>query len=126
MDNCLVAGPDAEVQRAKTEMTEMFDCDDTGEMVEYVGCKVDYDRSRQEMRLTQPVMLQSFWDESGITTDGHNPTTPAIPGTILIKGKDHNKLSPTSQAHYRSRVGKLLHMMQWTCPNILNSVREAS
>ena len=44
-------------------MMDRFDCDDVGEMNEYVGCKVDYDREQKRIRLTQPVMIQSFVDE---------------------------------------------------------------
>jgi hypothetical protein len=39
--DCLVGGKDEGVKKAKAHMMELFDCDDVGELKEYVGCKVD-------------------------------------------------------------------------------------
>jgi hypothetical protein len=39
----LVGGKGEGVKKAKAHMMELFDCDDVGELKEYVGCKVDYD-----------------------------------------------------------------------------------
>jgi hypothetical protein len=125
VDDCLTAGKDEAVIDAKSSMMKLFDCDDVGELKEYVGCKVDYDRDRGTMRLTQPVMIQSFVDEfelpSGVT---HN--TPAIPGTVLAAGEVEDQINAKQQSVYRSGVGKLLHMMRWTRPEIMNAVRELS
>jgi hypothetical protein len=54
------------------------------------------------------------------------PNTPAVPGTILIKGEPENHLREEEMSTYRSGVGKLLHLMKWSRPEILNSVRELS
>ena len=35
-------------------MKGMFDCDDVGELKEYVGCKLDQDWNKKEIRITQP------------------------------------------------------------------------
>jgi hypothetical protein len=43
IDDSLVGGKDEGVKKAKAHMMELFDCDDVGELKEYVGCKVDYD-----------------------------------------------------------------------------------
>jgi hypothetical protein len=37
-----------------------------------------------------------------------------------------DKLSMSEQRKYRSGVGKLLYLMQWSHPEIMNSVRELS
>ena len=84
VDNCLIAGSDPNVQHAKNIMMELFECDNMGKMVKYGGCKVTYNRNKRFMHLTQPVMLQSFWDKSGITLNGHVPTMPVVPGTFLV------------------------------------------
>jgi hypothetical protein len=44
----------------------------------------------------------------------------------LTKGKDKGWLLSGLEKKYRSGVGKLLHMMRWTRPDILNAVRELS
>ena len=75
------------------------------------------------MRLTQPVLLQSFKDEFELP-DEETPATPAVPGSVLIDGEiDTNQKELSS---YRTGVGKFLHMARWTRPEILNAVRELS
>ena len=55
-------------------------------MTEYVGCKIDYRPQEGMMRLTQPVLLQSFKDEFELP-DEETPATPAVPGSVLIDGE---------------------------------------
>ena len=52
---------------AKQQMIERIDCDDVGEMKEYIGCKID--RKGGQLKLTQPVLLQSFIDEFHLPND---------------------------------------------------------
>jgi hypothetical protein len=40
IDDCLVAGDKREVEAAKEKMKSQFECDDLGELNEYVGCKI--------------------------------------------------------------------------------------
>jgi hypothetical protein len=125
VDDCLVGGKDEGVKKAKAHMMDLFDCDDVGELKEYVGCKVDYDRNAGTMKLTQPVMIQSFQDEFELP-EGKSSNTPAIPGTVMSEGEVINQVDDKMQSTYRSGIGKLLHMMRWTRPEIMNSVRELS
>merc|ERR1712115_336916 len=69
-------------------------------------------------------MLQSFQDEFDLEENKRAPRTPAEAGDCLSKGED--LLSKGEQTEYRSGVGKLLHMMRWTRPEIYNRVRELS
>ena len=46
VDDCLVVGPKEMVMQAKKDMMDRFDCDDVGELKEYVGCKVTYDEDK--------------------------------------------------------------------------------
>ena len=126
VDDCLVVGSQKGVQIAKKHLTSHFECDELGNMDEYVGCKVERDWENRSIRLTQPVMLQSFQDEFNISTGGRLPNTPAIPGDHLVKGDEGTNVGADMQSHYRTGVGKLLHMMRWTRPEIQNSVRELS
>ena len=63
VDDCLISGDKEKVQLYKEEMKEMFDCEDVGELKEYVGCKIDRNWERKEIKITQPVLLQSYKDE---------------------------------------------------------------
>jgi hypothetical protein len=40
VDDCLILGQRNNVIESKEQMKRLFDCDDIGEMREYVGCKV--------------------------------------------------------------------------------------
>ena len=104
-------------------MNELFACDDIGEVNKYVGCKVT--RSASSIKLTQPVLLQSYVDEFDLTQI-RPPRTPSVPGSTLHKGNDEATLNGATLRTYRSGVGKLLHMTRWTRPDIMNSVRELS
>ena len=123
IDDCLVVGSRKAVEIAKKEMMERFECDDVGDIVEYVGCKIDIDKENQTLKFTQPVLLQSYEDEFELPTAV--PKTPATPGSVLLKG-DGEPMSDKKQTKYRSGVGKLLHMMRWSKPSIYNATRECS
>ena len=77
VDDCLIIGPDGLVTKAKEEMKSLFDCDDVGEMKEYVGCKMDRNPEDNSMRITQPVLIQSLEDEFDIPDSMREPKTPA-------------------------------------------------
>jgi Reverse transcriptase (RNA-dependent DNA polymerase) len=126
VDDMLVCGSKAGVTKAKQQFMTHFDVDDVGELKEFVGCKIDFDREKGEMKLTQPVLVQSFTDEFELPK-GRPPDLPAPPGEILL-GPENPKdnMPPERQTYYRSGVGKLLHLVKWSRPEILNSVRELS
>ena len=42
VDDCLAVGNRDNVEKAKKQMTDRFDCDVIGKLDEYVGCKVEY------------------------------------------------------------------------------------
>ena len=124
IDECLVVESKEQVSQAKYELKRRFDCDETGNMDEYVGCKIERNWNERYLRFTQPVMIQSFSDEFNI--EKNKAKTPAEPGQVLLKCDEKNKMSDKDQTTYRSGVGKLLHMMRWSRPEILNAVRELS
>lgn len=106
-------------------MKKRFDCDDIGELKEYVGCKIYHDREKRTLKITQPVLLQSLRDEF-VLPDGEPPITPAIERTVLMRGKPEDHVSPDDQSVYRTGVGKLLYLMKWSRVEMLNSIRELS
>jgi hypothetical protein len=52
MDDCLVAGPTPTVMEAKELMRAEFDCDEVGELNEYVDCKIDWNKEEGLMKIT--------------------------------------------------------------------------
>jgi len=122
VDNCVLVGKKELVLSAKKGMTDRFDCDDeVGELTEFVGCKLD--RSDGVLRITQPVLVQSFVDEFELP-EGPAPVTPAEPGSVLMKAREDEAVDAKTQSVYRSGVGKLIHMMKWSRPDVLNAVRD--
>jgi hypothetical protein len=67
------------------------------------------------------VLVQSFKDEYDLP-DAETPITPAIPGKILVESE--TILSKAKHSYFRSGVGKLLHLMKWSRPEIMNAVRD--
>ena len=84
IDDCFSCGTKEAVTEAKKQLHYYFkgECNNGGELQEYVGCKVEYNREERWIRLTQPVLVQSFKDEYDLP-DAETPVTPAIPGKIL-------------------------------------------
>ena len=121
IDDLLIVGSETDIAVTKEQLKKRFDCDDIGPLKEYVGCKIE--RTSDRIKITQPVLIQSFEDEFDIENSA--PSTPAEPGQVLLKATT-GLLSPQQQHKYRSGVGKLLHLMRWSRPDVLNSVRELS
>jgi hypothetical protein len=99
----------------------MVECDDVGEMREYVGCKIG--RNDGYVKLTQPVLVKSSEDEFELP-EGQAPRTPAEPGDILPFVDVYEMLPKHDMTYYRSGVGKLIHVVRWSRPESWNAVRD--
>jgi hypothetical protein len=67
VDDCLLTGPEAELMLLKQEFMKQGECEDDGEISEFVGCIIDRNRAERWLKLTQPALLQSLTDEFKIT-----------------------------------------------------------
>ena len=123
VDDCLVCGKKEVVLAAKKQLMDRFNCNEIGELMEYIGCKVD--RGDDWMKLIHPVLLQSFEVEFDLP-NVKTLNTLVAPGKVLHSGTETSMLNKEMQTKYRSGTGKLLHLMKWLRPNVLNSVRELS
>ena len=89
---------------------EYFECEDCGEMKEYMGNKL----TRLEdggLKFTQDVLVQSFKD--GFKISDKKWRTPAAPGTVLEKVKEgEESLSAKLPTYLRSGIGKAIHILQ--------------
>jgi hypothetical protein len=101
----------------------LFDCDDAGYMKEYIGNKIEMGDGM--IKMTQPVLLQSFVDEFEVSENCH-VNLPAKAGQVLIKGKEEDIMSNQMMTKYRLGVGKLRYLATWSRLDILNTVREVS
>ena len=123
VDDLMMAAMNETKTRAMgAEMGKHFTLDEGSKLSEYVGCKIDWDLENRTMKLTQPVLLQSFSDEFDLPNAV--PVTPAIAGDVLYIDEKDEIVGQEQQSEYRKGVGKLLHMMKWTRPDVIHSVRE--
>jgi hypothetical protein len=107
--------------QAKRDIMSHVDCEDGGEMKEFVGCKIDHDRSKRALKYTQPVLLESLIDEFSIAKEKDAPTTPGIPLKTLQLG-NATQVTGERRKYYRSGVGKLLHLRRCSRPDIANAL----
>jgi hypothetical protein len=93
-------------------------------MKEYVGCKIE--RTKDYIRLTQPVKVQRLIDEFNYTGEKER-LTPARPGSALtVDALNDEVISETGQKRYRSITGMLNHMVRWSRLDCQNATRECS
>ena len=123
IDDLLIFGKCEGVLHYKNKITDLIDCDDIGPLTDYIGNKIEFNHDEHcWVRLTQPVLLGSFKDEFTLTKPNKCPKTPAIPGSVLRAGTHNEGISVQDQKTYHSGVGKLLFLMKWSWPDVLNSV----
>jgi hypothetical protein len=125
VDDCIVTGSEEEVLHAKQDIMSHLDCEDGGVMKDFVGCKIDHDRTKKTLKFTQPVLLQSLMDEFSIVKERDAPTTPGIPLKSLQLGNE-TPVTHERRTYYRSGVGKLLHLRRWSRPDTANALRDLS
>jgi hypothetical protein len=70
-------------------------------------------------------LLQRYQDEFEIKRKIPK-RTPTETGNVLVNCDDGMKLTGKEQTQYHQWVGKLLHMMCWSRPDIYNTARELS
>ena len=112
IDDMLVVCNKKYMDDVKQKFTNTVDCDDMGAMIEYIGTKIDIDKMKRELKITQPVLVQSLRDEFDFENPNNCPTTPAPASThLMVSGQT---LSPEKQTKYHSGVGKLLYLTKWS------------
>ena len=122
VDDLLSGGDKTNVVAGKEILKQHFDLDEVSEMKEYVGCRVEHNKEEGWMKLTQPVLLQSFEDEFKLPKQRY--VTPAEPGTMLTKGEI--PVDGGTHRTYRKGVGKLIHLSKHSRPGVANAVRKLS
>jgi Reverse transcriptase (RNA-dependent DNA polymerase) len=113
--SCAVSSDD--LIQSKEILMKHFELDGVGELAEYIGCKVEYERNEGKRVVTQPVLIQSFIDEFELGNEKY-PVTPAVPNSILVESTV--PLDKKKHYMYRKGVGKLIHLSKYTRPDVLN------
>ncbi len=89
--------------------------------------KIDMTRreSGTEIKITQPVLLQSLKDEFDLPEGKPPPRTPATAGQVLVRKPDEANLGKkeSTKFKYRSGTAKMMFMMRWSRPDTYNATR---
>ena len=101
-------------------MKSLFDCDDAGDMKEYVGCNIYYEN--WSFKFTKKVMVKIFKDEFDMPI--HGTITPGEPVTTLVKAEENGNIAQKRTTYFIFGVGKHFHVMRWSRPEIYNIVRD--
>jgi Reverse transcriptase (RNA-dependent DNA polymerase) len=125
VDDCMLTESEKEINVSKIEMMNRFECDDLGDLKEDVGCKILCDKENRSIKMTQPLISQSFQEKFEIK-DGRKITKPAAPGEALMDSEDGTYISDVDMRINMSGVGKLLYLSKWSRPDIQNATREFS
>jgi hypothetical protein len=112
----MIVGPLDLVFKLKSNLMEQFECDDCGELTEYIRNKIER-VGEDAIRLVQTVLTQSYEDEFNLGNKCYNMLAQS--GTVLmrpVKGKE--VLNSEDQTTLRSGVGKLMYEMQYSRPKL--------
>ncbi len=122
IDDNMIIGPTDMVMKLKSDLMKEFECDDCGELNEYIGNKIKY-VGEDAIHFVQTVLVQSFEDEFDLGNRCYN--MPAQPRTVLMRpAEGEDVLSPVDQTTLRSGMGKLMYLMQHSRPDIAQPVRD--
>ena len=76
IDDMLVVCDEKYMANIKQKFTSTVDCNDMGVMAEYIGTKIDIDSKKREVKITQPVFVQSLQDDFDFENPNNCPETP--------------------------------------------------
>ncbi len=107
--------------KTKIKLMGLFDCKECGKLKEYVGCKITR-KGKHSLKFTQPVLIQSLSEKFELPNGQY--TTPAMAGNVLTKCKGEDMMEAQQQTTYQSGTGKLMHMMQYSRPEVYNCVHD--
>ena len=107
--------------KTKEGLVSRFDCEDCGELDEYVGYKITR-ICDDALKLTQPVILQSYTNEFELPNCKY--PTPTMAGGCLTRCEVKDALGPIENIKYRSSVGKMMRVTQYSLPQTYIAVQD--
>ena len=92
--------------------------EDVGKLKEFVGCKIEINKSERSARFTKPVMIQSFLDKFAA---GKNKQVTLAELNIIPKRPEPGEiLANKYQSKYQLGIRKMMHMIRWSRLDIYN------
>jgi hypothetical protein len=125
VDDLLSCGVENEdLKQGREAIKEHFSLDEVGPLEEYVGCKIEYNKEEGYIKITQPVLLQSFEDKFDLS-DTKPTMIPATPGSVLAESEER-LVNEQEHYEYQKGTGKLIHLTKYSRPEIYNATRDLS
>ena len=84
IDDMLIGCAEVAMESVKKKFTKTVDCDDIGEMKEYIGTKINIDQHNKTVQIKQPVLVQSLNDKFNIAEPNSKCEMPATASTCLM------------------------------------------
>jgi Reverse transcriptase (RNA-dependent DNA polymerase) len=123
VDDLIGASPKHDVLDTKALIWSQIDCEDAGELAEYLGCKIDCNWKERSMKITQLVLLQNLKDEFILHNNDYDVPAPAS-NLLTTSNEDDPLLDDASHTKYQNGVGKLMHLVCWSRNEGYNRMRE--
>eukprot|EP00961_Rhodomonas_salina_P279988 3782338-Rhodomonas_salina.2 len=126
IDDLLIACADkAALELFKRDLLMRFDGTDEGEVEQYLGCKVIFDREGGKVTLRQKVYAERVL--RAYCMWGCTPVkTQLEPGTRLSKADLQQRVDPELQRRYRGMVGHISFLVSCTRPDLAFAYAELS
>ena len=126
VDDCIVAGEQADVDWLKAEAKKHFTIKELGPIKKHLGVWYDWgeDADGRFLESTMEDFVEGMFEDYK-NLFGRYPAiapTPGLPGTSLSKNDAHTVL----HSEYRSMVGKILYFVKKISPICANACRELS
>ena len=115
VDDAIFCGPiKALVQKLKEAFMKRWECQDLGELKEFLRMRITRDGSK--IHLDQCAYLRTVLERCGMT-NAKAATTPLPTGYIPSKNESGTS-SPELRSKYQTVIGSLLYLMLGTRPDI--------
>ncbi len=112
-----MASKDSEIiQRVKTELTATFFMSDMGPISFYLGWRIDQDRKRQTIKLSQPAYIEKVLVKFYL--DKANPVNTPMKKSIPLSQREEGEASPSEKERYQGMTGSMMFSMVDTRPDI--------
>ncbi|MBW0526255.1 hypothetical protein O181_065970 [Austropuccinia psidii MF-1] len=116
VDDLVIGGKNLEAFRSKISLA--FDMKDLGELRYVLGMKVERDREKCRLFLTQGLYIDNLLTTFGMQ-DCKSVSTPQVPGSRLLPRTDTN--APVATINYRRGIGLLNYLVTCTRPDLAYS-----
>lgn len=134
VDDCLVTGPESEIEALTQHLRTKFTLSKAGPVTEFLGMVVDYDKVAGVLSLSQDVAIKALVTKFAAYLPRRKCRTPLQTSARLVPPSDDErsqqpakpprKGKPAEFQPYPSGVGSLMHLYNMTRPDLSFAVSQ--